>query len=101
VSSTGRPLHPDEIAALEDDIRIQWNDAEIQFARQFVEEYVQRSDQVVELIEQFAENGYSNGGYHQRGSGIGEKILHCQEYPFCQWRIGCYSPPLSAGTVIA
>jgi len=56
VSSTGRPLHPDEIAALEDDIRIQWNDAEIQFARQFVEEYVQRSDQVVELIEQFAEN---------------------------------------------
>ncbi len=54
--SSGRPLRPEEIEALDSDIRIQWSDAELQFARRFVEEYVQRSDQVVKLIEQFAEN---------------------------------------------
>ncbi len=49
-----RPLRPEEIAALESDIKIEWRKEDLQFAHQFIDAYQRLQHQVIELIERFA-----------------------------------------------
>lgn len=51
-----RFLRPEEIAALDSDITIQWKESEIQFARRYIERYKTLEQEIVSLIQKFSIN---------------------------------------------